>query len=715
MALTRPFGSSRPGIRRAPTCLLLALVAISPEGAQAAVRVRLGADSIEWAGIRAHGVDLVLRPSGHASADATFYAAEVDGLATPERIEALAVRCPELSAAPDRLACPAGRVAGRFGELGAQDTSLDASLTGRDSLALSLPELRLAGGAVALAARTGSNGWTAEIEASQVPLEGLASLSATGDLVPEGVTLSGVATASVRLEGRGEALLGATGSVALVDLNFTDEAGTLAGEGLATGLSFELEPPTAADGWRVELGLEVATGQAYAEPVFLDFSDHPVEGEVSGRLSSAFDSIALKSLHFRQRGVGSVSGSATLGLGDVPALVQARLRLEEVDVGGALRVYAAPALISTHFADIEGAGRVTGEVDVDEGLPSRLELTLGDVLLDSVSGALSVEGLGGHFSWFNEGLRNELAPQVGSELFKSRLAWSALRLWGLEFGAAEVPFTTTGRHFRLLDPVVLPVFDGGLAVETLRIRHAGTPQMYVRFDAELQPISMARIARAFGWPEFSGTLSGRIPRLELADGLVTLGGNLEAQVFDGRVTLGDLKMRDPLGQYPQLFADIEIEALDLEKITSTFEFGMITGRLSGFVHDLEMFDWMPVSFEARLFTTPGDRSPHRISQRAVSNLSSIGGGSGGSVAAALQSGFLRFFDSFRYDRLGLSCTLANDVCRMEGIEPAQGGYYIVKGSGLPRIDVIGNQRRVAWTRLVRQLGAITQSSGPVVQ
>jgi hypothetical protein len=52
---------------------------------------------------------------------------------------------------------------------------------------------------------------------------------------------------------------------------------------------------------------------------------------------------------------------------------------------------------------------------------------------------------------------------------------------------------------------------------------------------------------------------------------------------------------------------------------------------------------------------------------------------------------------------------------MEGIEPAQGGYYIVKGSGLPRIDVIGNQRRVAWTRLVRQLGAITQSSGPVVQ
>jgi len=715
MVLTPSFGRPGPGPRRAWSCLLWVLVAASSGGAQAAAVVRLAADSVEWAGIHAHGVDLVLRPRGQASADLSFYAAAIDGLAAPGRVEALAIRCPEMSAASGRLACTTGRIAGRFGELGPQDSSLVASVAGRDTLALSLPELRLAGGAVALAAEAGMDGWAAVIDASQLSLAELVSLSAVRDFVPPGFQLSGVAAASVRLHGRTAALGGAAGSVALGALGFADDSGTLAGEGLSADLTFDLGPQTAADGRAFEVGLEVPAGQAYAEPVFLDFAVHPVTGELSGRLSPARDALTLESLRLRQQGVGSIAGSAVLGLADAPSLIRARLRLQEIDVGGALRVYAAPALISTDFADIEGAGRVNGEVDIDEGLPSRLDLTLGDVLLDSVSGALSVEGLGGHFSWFNEELRNELAPQVDSDVFKSRLAWSALRLWGLEFGAAEVPFTTTGRHFRLLDPVVVPVFDGGLAVETLRIRHAGKPRMYVRFDAELQPISMARIARAFGWPEFSGTLSGRIPRLELADGLVTLGGNLEAQVFDGRVTLGDLRMRDPLGQYPQLFADIGIEALDLEQITSTFEFGMITGRLSGFVRDLETFDWMPVAFEARLFTTPGDRSPHRISQRAVSNLSSIGGGSGGSVAAALQSGFLRFFDSFRYDRLGLSCTLANDVCRMDGIEPAPGGYYIVKGSGLPRIDVIGNQRRVAWTRLVRQLGAITQSSGPVVQ
>ena len=93
----------------------------------------------------------------------------------------------------------------------------------------------------------------------------------------------------------------------------------------------------------------------------------------------------------------------------------------------------------------------------------------------------------------------------------------------------------------------------------------------------------------------------------------------------------------------------------------------------------------------------------------MSNLSSIGGGSGGSVAATMQSGFLRFFKSFRYDRIGLSCRLANDVCEMGGAGRAETGYYIVKGAGLPRVDVVSSQRQVAWTRLVRQLATILES------
>jgi hypothetical protein len=38
--------------------------------------------------------------------------------------------------------------------------------------------------------------------------------------------------------------------------------------------------------------------------------------------------------------------------------------------------------------------------------------------------------------------------------------------------------------------------------------------------------------------------------------------------------------------------------------------------------------------------------------------------------------WVRFFDDFRYDQLGLTCKLENDVCLMGGIEPARGKWNI---------------------------------------
>ena len=47
--------------------------------------------------------------------------------------------------------------------------------------------------------------------------------------------------------------------------------------------------------------------------------------------------------------------------------------------------------------------------------------------------------------------------------------------------------------------------------------------------------------------------------------------------------------------------------------------------------------------------------------------------------------------------------------------PAEGGYYIVKGCGLPRIDIIGYNRRVAWDTLVKQLEDATRGGQPTVR
>jgi hypothetical protein len=337
--------------------------------------------------------------------------------------------------------------------------------------------------------------------------------------------------------------------------------------------------------------------------------------------------------------------------------------------------------------------------------------------VDEPDGALAFTNLRGRVRWYDDSTRTVVAKDDAreAEAFTTRLAWDRGRLYGIAFGGAALKLTTSGRGFRLLEPALIPVLDGGLAIDTLRMRHIGAPNMWLRLDARVEPISVALISKALGWPEFGGTISGRIPNASLDADVLTFGGNLEASVFGGRVVASEVRLESALGRHPKLATNVSVRNLDLQQVTGTFSFGEITGRLSGDVTGLELFDWQPVRFDARFATPADDRSRKRISQRAVQNLSSIGG-NGGGVAAALQTGFLRFFDTFPYKRLGLACRLENDVCTMSGVGPARGGgFYIVRGSGLPRIDIIGNGERVAWSRFVEQLAAATESGGVEVR
>jgi hypothetical protein len=682
--------------------------------AAGASRLEVRAASVEVSGVVAHEVAASVQPAAGRGLAVELRGRRLEGVEPLGTVSLFSFACPRVTVSAGAVSCGQGRLAAEVSGLGPQDTPLRATIGPGADWQVSLPALALAGGGGALEADGRGGDAGARLQFSGVSIGQLAGIPALAAHLPAGFTITGTAggllQASLSQGAPGRTQLKAS----LAGLSFADEAGRLAGEQLGAGIALTAVPGGPAGAWTLAGSLDAASGQAYVEPIFLDFGARPLRLEAEGVVAADASTVALSRWRASQPGVGEADGTARIDLGAGPQLRHARVRLHGVDLAGAWPVYGAPWTVGTQWSDLVATGRVDGEIDLEDDAPSRIALDLEGLSLDSVTGSVAVTGLGGRFAWFSDRLRDLLAPGTDSAVFKSRLAWESARLWGIEFGAAAIPFTTTGGHFRLLDPVLLPVFDGGLSIETLRLRHAGTPQMYLRFDAELAPVSLRLLTRSLGWPEFGGTLSGRIPRLELADGFVTLGGNLEASVFDGGVTVRNLRLRDPLGEYPQLFADIDVDRLDLEQVTSTFEFGMITGRLSGSVEGLETFDWMPVAFDASFFSTPGDRTPRRIDQRAVSNLSSIGGGSGGSVAAAMQGGFLRFFDSFRYERLGLSCRLANDVCHMDGVAPAEGGYYIVKGSGLPRIDVIGNQRRVAWTRLVRQLAAITESPGPVV-
>ena len=97
------------------------------------------------------------------------------------------------------------------------------------------------------------------------------------------------------------------------------------------------------------------------------------------------------------------------------------------------------------------------------------------------------------------------------------------------------------------------------------------------------------------------------------------------------------------------------------------------------------------------------------------SMSAVSDGTGVALTG-IQGMLIGFFDDFGYGRIGISCRLANEVCEMGGLRSAGNTFTIVEGAGLPRLTVIGHNRRVDWPTLIERLAAVgTGEVKPVVE
>jgi len=253
---------------------------------------------------------------------------------------------------------------------------------------------------------------------------------------------------------------------------------------------------------------------------------------------------------------------------------------------------------------------------------------------------------------------------------------------------------------------------GAIAINQLGWQAKKQQEPEVYFAGSLTNVSLEQWSKALNWTPLSGTISGNIPRVEYRNNTLSLGGEINIKVFDGDIRITQLASSGLFTNFPRVSGEMEINNLDLDQLTGKFKFGGITGKLSGFVRQLYMENWQPVTFYAWLGTPDDDDSRHRISQKAVKNIASIGGGGASDL---LSKSFLSFFETFGYDKIGLGCYLHDGVCQLMGVEATPQGYAIVTGGGLPRIDVIGYNPRLDWNVLMERLHRISSSDEVIIK
>ncbi|MBL8488440.1 MAG: hypothetical protein JNK22_15265 [Rhodocyclaceae bacterium] len=618
--------------------LLLADASPSP----AAVSLTIA--SIRHPAVEADGITAHVAEPGSGVAELHFARMRIAGV----EYEDLAVRCEGFAVDAEGIRCPRGSVR-RGGARGADRPPLPFSFSyrprdGRLELAVT--------GADAVA-------WSPLVRRLRGwKPEGRADLRLVADRREAGLALS------------------------LRGLRFASRDGLVAGEGMDLDLSARAE--RRGRGWTWWAAADWSAGELHWAPWYRKAG---VRASAEGTLDE--EELAVDLARLDLEGLGGVTAS----------LAWDRIRgeplrwgfvTESLDLAAAAREWVQPWLDARAAPKFRATGHARFAAEWSAGRLRNLYAGLEEARIADEAGHLELHGVEARVPWD--------AEQAAEATF----AVAGGRLGDLPIGGFSVPVALHGYDMGI-DRLALPILDGRLAVDDLRAVFdpaAGTWRG--RFAGGVEGVSMAKLAAALKLPAMAGSLSARVPGATYADRTLALDGAIEVRVFDGRVTVGGLRIEDPLRRTQRFRADVEARGLDLAMLTRTFSFGTIEGRFDADILGLELAGWTPLRFDARVRGSEGD-FPRSISRGALRDISALGGAAGADAVQASPAGLAQ---RFGYRRIGLGCVLENGVCRFHGLAPEGRGYLIVEGAGIPSVRVIGYNRAVDWNLLVSRIQAV---------
>ena len=470
---------------------------------------------------------------------------------------------------------------------------------------------------------------------------------------------------------------------------FSDAAGLHAGEGLIGDIQFTANKKQTGWQWRSELNWE--KGEVFWQPFY--FGDAGSAFSANGFVDAK--KIVVNDAGLIVKDVGEIKANAAIDA-KTKQLTDATITAKQIDFNGLYTLLLKPTLEKSAFANLNVSGKANWQFQIKNTQPAHFELKLIDADIEDKNGKFSFSHVNANIPW-----DYDVAQNIS-------LAYESGNLLHLPLGPAHLK-AELNRYALTTPELVLPLLDGALNFKDVSAAWLGK-NWFWHLRMDLTPIDLSQFTTALGWPAMAGHISGQVPLVTYANKQLNMDGAMTFNVFDGTVGMNNLRIDDPLGVVTRLYADLTMRKLDLGVLTRTYRFGAIEGKLDGDVKGLELENWKAVRFDASLQTSD-DNQKKKISQRAVENITALGGEG---TAAALQRTFLRFFDEFNYDKIGISCKLRGDMCEMGGVTSTPDGYIIVKGSGIPAINVNGYNKQVSLSDLLGRIKRITDSNTNVI-
>lgn len=483
--------------------------------------------------------------------------------------------------------------------------------------------------------------------------------------------------------------------ITLNDLSMDSPEGLYAAEGLSLQSSGQWQAGARS---QLSVNAKFLAGEVLLDRFYTAFGPQPLE--VKAQIQMSDQQVTVTNLQLSDEGAMKVQASASFSPQDPANTLEYQVKQLSLQFPVAYERYLASVLAAWTLdkLTVTGGFSWTGSGIAGDFPSGTLEFDDLSVV-DHLQNRFAFTGMSAHI-------------EAGSSSGVSDFSWQGLLLGRINLGAGKLQLKTAPGEFELAAPLSLAVLGGEFVVDRFRFQlpseDEAQAEPLVNFNAVLKEMDLQQLTEALGWPAFAGKISGSIPGVSLDAGVLTVDGLLSFEVFDGQVELSNVKVERPFGVLPSFAADLTVDNLDLQQLTSAFSFGRIAGRLDGYVNELRMLDWSPVSFDAWMGTPERQSDSNQISRQAVNSLTSIGGGG---ATAALTGPIMRMFSNFSYRRLGMGCKLENYVCAIRGLADESDSVVIMEGSGVPKLMIKVFNRRMDFPQLVANLEAASSGEG----
>ncbi|MBW2349624.1 MAG: hypothetical protein JRF20_00275 [Deltaproteobacteria bacterium] len=297
-----------------------------------------------------------------------------------------------------------------------------------------------------------------------------------------------------------------------------------------------------------------------------------------------------------------------------------------------------------------------------------------------------------------QGMDLNLAYSINTDKCRPGLIkWDRLTWPPLDLEKTKIPLTICKNNLSC-GQVKIPVAQGEISLKKISWD-------WLASSLSLRGLRLIGINLKALWPDLPlrVDIEAYLDQGIWSDPRLNFNGELLFNTAGGKIRFQNIWI-EPLAPMPRFGADVVFHDLDLAQLSDAAHFGRIAGKLTGHIDNLIMSGGQPESFELMMENDPSASGPKKISLEAVEKISVLGGG--GSIPL-----FGRMFKEFPYRRIGISCSLKNDMFTLHGLIKKDGQEYLVERGFIRGVDVINRNpnSKISFKDMLDRLKRITRT------